>query len=173
MKLGLTHVPASIILALSFVAPIAAAGPLEDAEAASKRHDYATAMRILRPLAIHGDDRATADIGLMYYFGQGVPVDFVSAYLWFSSAAAHGESFGAIGLEDVASKMTDREVAQAEVLKREWRPETQFVNTSTNAETWVCDVKHGDRPFKQEWSIANGRMTALNGKVNYRLAHYD
>ncbi len=48
------------------------AGPYEDALAASKRHDYATALRLLRPLAEKGDGQAQSDLGAMYYFNQGV-----------------------------------------------------------------------------------------------------
>jgi len=54
MKLRLTHVLVLINLALNFVASVAA-GPLEDGNAAYERRDYATAMRILRPLANQGD----------------------------------------------------------------------------------------------------------------------
>jgi hypothetical protein len=50
MKLALKHVVAAILL-LSIIAAPAAAGLLEDGNAAYKRGDYATAMRILRPLA--------------------------------------------------------------------------------------------------------------------------
>jgi hypothetical protein len=53
VRVGMTHVRnlvAAIILVVGFAAPVAA-GPLDDANAAIKRHDYASALRILRPLA--------------------------------------------------------------------------------------------------------------------------
>jgi hypothetical protein len=50
MNLTLKHVVAAIVLVLGFAAP-AAAGPLEDADAAISRRDYATAVRLVRPLA--------------------------------------------------------------------------------------------------------------------------
>ncbi len=160
MKLKLTRVLNSIILALNFVAPVAA-GPLEDGNAAYERRDYATAMRILRPLANQGDGMAETIVGLMYYFNHGVPLDYVSAYVWFSLGAAHGNSLAAFMLKDVTNKMTRGEIAQAQKLAREWKPTTQSLNTTSDAETWSCDVNMGQKTFKQEWDIANGRMTAL------------
>jgi hypothetical protein len=161
-----------VILALNFVA-CADAGPLQDAEAASQRHDYATALRIFLPLANQGDGMAEASIGSMYEFGHGVPLDFVSAYLWLTSAAAHGNTLGAFLLKDVTSKMTEREIARAEKLEREWKPTMPPLNTTSGAETWLCDLNYGDKTYKQQWDIANGRMTAPRGKGYLRLAHYD
>jgi hypothetical protein len=54
MKLTLKHALAAIILVLSFAAPVAA-GPYEDAVAAFGRGDYATALRLIRPLADQGN----------------------------------------------------------------------------------------------------------------------
>ena len=48
-----------------------AAGPLEDANAAYNRGDYATALRLLRPLADQGDASAQYNLGVMYDNGQG------------------------------------------------------------------------------------------------------
>ena len=56
------------LLLLLFVcaAGPAIAGPFEDADAAFDKGDYATAMRLLRPLADQGDARAQYNLGLMY-----------------------------------------------------------------------------------------------------------
>jgi|SRR5450631_4412449 TPR repeat protein len=78
----------SIILALNFVAPVSA-GPLEDGNAAYSRHDYATAMRILRPLAESGDGMAETIVGMMYFNNFGVPLDYATAHMWFSRSASH------------------------------------------------------------------------------------
>ena len=61
MNLTSKHAVTAIILALSVIAP-AAAGPLDDADAAIKRRDYATAVRLIRPLAEQGDANASADL---------------------------------------------------------------------------------------------------------------
>jgi hypothetical protein len=57
MKLTLEHAVAAIILVLGFATPVVAC-PLEDANAAIKRHDYVTALRLIRPLAEQGDANA-------------------------------------------------------------------------------------------------------------------
>jgi TPR repeat protein len=61
---------ATIILVLSDAAPVAA-GPFEDAVAASAKGDYASALRLLRPLADQGDAAAQYTLGSMYGLGQG------------------------------------------------------------------------------------------------------
>jgi len=55
MQPALKHALAAIIVVLSIAAPVAA-GPLEDGVAAYERSDYATALRLLRPLADQGNE---------------------------------------------------------------------------------------------------------------------
>jgi hypothetical protein len=74
MNFTLRHAIAAILVLLSIAVPVAA-GPLEDGNAAYKRGDYKTAMRILRPLADQGDGMAEAIVGLMYKNNFGVPLD--------------------------------------------------------------------------------------------------
>jgi clan AA aspartic protease (TIGR02281 family) len=80
-----------------FIVPIASpptfAGPLEDGRAALFRHrDYATAMRLLRPLAEGGDARAQFYVGWMYEEGWGVRQSSVQAAGWYRKAAEQGEA---------------------------------------------------------------------------------
>jgi uncharacterized protein len=123
MKLTLKHVLAAILLMLSLAAPVAA-GPLEDGYTAYTRGDFATAMRLMRPLADQGHVTAQTVVGLMYYFNYGG--DYVSAYMWFRLAAAQGNAFAEMFLKDTADKMTREQIAQAEKLAREWSPTTQL-----------------------------------------------
>ena len=113
---------AAIILVLTFAAPMSA-GPLEDGYAAYTRGDFATAMQIMRPLADQGHVTAQTVVGLLYYFNYGG--DYVSAYMWFNLAAAHGNSFAEMFLKDTADKMTPEQIAEAQKLARKWRPTTQ------------------------------------------------
>ncbi len=76
------------VLLLAALAGTAAAGPYEDAVSAYERGDYATTLRLLRPLAEQGDAIALFNLGVMYDNGQGVPQDNVQAYKWFDLAAA-------------------------------------------------------------------------------------
>jgi hypothetical protein len=64
---------AALIFAVSFAGSVSA-GPLEDGtDAYWWKHDYATALRLLRPLAEKGDSEAQRILGHMYRWGQGVP----------------------------------------------------------------------------------------------------
>jgi hypothetical protein len=165
---------ALILLLLSIAAPVAA-GPLEDGNAAYKRRDYATAMRILRPLADQGYSKAEVTVGLMYQHNFGVPLDFVTAYMWFGLGAAHGDDFAAFLLKQITSKMTQKEIAEAQKRIREWTPNMQPVNTAAFAETWSCDLKmdENEKPHTQQWTISNGRMTAPRATAYLRVTQND
>ena len=86
MKLTLKCVLAAILLLLSFAAPVAA-GPIEDASVAHGKGDYATALRLIRPLADQGDPRAQHALGFMYGNGHGVPQNDAEALKWYRLAA--------------------------------------------------------------------------------------
>ena len=186
------------------LAGVAAAGPLEDSRTAYYRGDYATALRLVRPLADQGNavaqfilgvmydsgkgvlqDNAEAmkwyrkaadqseanaqcNLGTMYLTGQGVPQDYPEALKWYRRAAAQGNpnalfnlgkmydngqgvpqdyvqahvwlNLAASQFRDsqkerrdhaieyrslVASKMTPAQIAEAEKLARQWKPEPE------------------------------------------------
>ena len=54
---------------------MALAGPIEDGIAAFEQGDYATVLRLWRPLAEQGNVRAQFTLGFMYYSGRGVSQD--------------------------------------------------------------------------------------------------
>ena len=124
MKLALKHTFVAITLGLSF-ATVAAAGPLEDADAALKRRDYATAVRLNRPLAEQGNANAQYNLGTFYDNGLGVPLDKVRAYMWFSLSAAQGREGAAAFRDLIARRMTPAQIAEAQKLAREWKPTKQ------------------------------------------------
>jgi uncharacterized protein len=64
----------------------------EDAAAAYDRGDYATALRLMRPLADQGDARAQAALGFAYYDGKGVAVNYAEAAAWYRLAADQGNA---------------------------------------------------------------------------------
>ena len=68
---------AGVVLSLMLTGGVAA-GPYEDALAAYDRGDYATALRLMRPLAEQGNARAQFNLGVMYTKGQGVPQGIVT-----------------------------------------------------------------------------------------------
>ena len=120
MNLTLKHV-AAIILVLGFATPVVAA-PLEDADAAVKRRDYATAVRLVRPLAEQGDANAQYNLGVFYDNGLGVPQDKVRAYMWLNLSAAQGRDGAAAFRDLMARRMTPAQIAEAQKLAREWKP---------------------------------------------------
>src|SRR3989304_3876048 len=65
-------------------------GQFEDATAAYERGDYATAFRLMKPLAEKGKAKAQHNLGVMYDYGRGVPQDTSIALKWYRSAAEHG-----------------------------------------------------------------------------------
>ena len=70
----------------------ATAGPSEEGWAAFERGDYATALRLWRPLAAQGNAFAQSNLGFMYDTGQGVPQDYGEAAKWYRLAAEQGNA---------------------------------------------------------------------------------
>src|SRR5262249_23515822 len=68
----------------------ATAAPMEDGQTAYNAGDYATAMRLWRPLAEQGDARAQNNLGVLYENGKGVPQDINEAVKWYRLAAEQG-----------------------------------------------------------------------------------
>jgi TPR repeat protein len=67
---------------------------------------------------------------LCIYDGNGVPKDYVQAHKWFNLAAPKYEASEALRPETaiqnrdrVAAKMTPAQIAEAQRLAREWRPQ--------------------------------------------------
>jgi hypothetical protein len=79
-------------LFLLLISPILAnASQSEDAQAAFGRHDYQTALKILRLLADKGNADAEYQIGNMYLLGLGIKRDRDEANSWYAKAASHGD----------------------------------------------------------------------------------
>jgi TPR repeat protein len=115
------EVAAALIFAAGFAASTAA-GPFEDGLDAARRADYATVLRLWRPLAEQGNTQAQSNLGLMYFNGRGVSQDYVSAYMWFGLAAAEGDGDAEKNRDRVATKMTSAQIVRARRLADEWRP---------------------------------------------------
>ena len=125
------HLLKLLLVMLVCAAGPAVAGPYEDAYAAHNRGDFAKAMALWRPLAEKGNTRAQYDIASMYENGQGVPVDLVRAYLWFSLAATASEqNYLKVHRDKFAWRMTSDQIAEAQKLAREWKP-TQAIASPT------------------------------------------
>ena len=66
------------------------ADPLSDAQLAMESGNYNQAAQLLAPLANNGDPLAQYHLGMMSYYGQGVPEDEKLAIQWWKKAAAQG-----------------------------------------------------------------------------------
>lgn len=64
----------------------------EEGVNAYNAQDYQTALREFLPLANGGDATAQAYLGIMYYYGNGVPQDYSQALYWYRKAAEQGNS---------------------------------------------------------------------------------
>ena len=82
---------------------------------AFNRKDYATALRLWRPLAERGNAAAQSNLGVMYVTGRGVRKNNVLAYMWFNIANEKTNR------DRVASMMTRAQIAKAQRLSRKWK----------------------------------------------------
>jgi TPR repeat protein len=80
-----------LLLALLAASPSWAA-PIDDARAANAKGDYATQLRITRPLAAQGEEWAQVSLGDLYANGQGVVQDNAEAVKWWKLASAQGSA---------------------------------------------------------------------------------
>jgi uncharacterized protein len=67
-------------------------GPYDAATAAYQRGDYATAVRIIQPLAKKGEADAQNSLGFMYQHGHGVTQNYAEAVRWYRKAADQGHA---------------------------------------------------------------------------------
>jgi TPR repeat protein/photosystem II stability/assembly factor-like uncharacterized protein len=79
----------SLVLLIGLALPVIAE-QFDDALAADKRGDYATAARLYRPLAEQGNPVAQHNLGFMYSTGHGVPQSHAQAVQWWRKAAGQG-----------------------------------------------------------------------------------
>ena len=86
--------PLTFLLALTFLFLFSCSvygDDLQDGRDAYKRKDYATAYKLLAPLAEQGDAGAQSNLGTMYGDGKGVPQDYKEAVKWYRLSAEQGE----------------------------------------------------------------------------------
>ncbi len=71
---------------------------LQEAANAYNSGDFKLAFRELEPLAAKGDAAAQYNLGLLYEFGQGVQVNYLTAAMWYRKAAEQGFALAQISL---------------------------------------------------------------------------
>jgi uncharacterized protein len=103
------------ILILAALTRAAIAGPLEDGNAAYQRGDYATAVKLLRPLVDQGNAGAQDILAIMYFVGQGVPQNRAEAVRLYRLAAEqdNAHSQDALGFVYLDGIVVQRDVSEA------------------------------------------------------------
>src|SRR5579872_2971785 len=82
---------AASVLLVAGLAIAQSSQSLQDVQSALQRKDYATALRLVRPLAQGGDPTAQSMLGTMYALGLGVARSETEAVNWFRKAAEKGQ----------------------------------------------------------------------------------
>lgn len=81
--------------------------------------DYSAAAEFYRKAAVLGYPLSQNRLGRLYEMGRGVPQDHVTAYVWYSIAASHGNE-NAMANRDASSKrLTQSEMLDAQALMHE------------------------------------------------------
>ena len=76
--------------------------------------DHKEAVKWFRLAAAQGNEDAQFFLGNKYEFGQGVVQNYVRAHMWYNLSVANGNSFASQNRDDVATKMTSAQIAQAQ-----------------------------------------------------------
>lgn len=96
--MGLKSWTRAICVTACLLGQPAKADELEDGISAYDRGDFATATRLLYPLAKQGDAVAQNNLGQMYFSGLGEPQDYAEAARWFERSAKQGNDLGQFNL---------------------------------------------------------------------------
>ncbi len=72
--------------------------------------------------ATQGNAEAQIRLGTLYEKGNGVPQDFVQAYMWYTLGEANGGKKAAEFRDALAKQMPPAQIAEAQKLAREWKP---------------------------------------------------
>ena len=90
------------------------------------RQDYVEAAKWLQLAANQGHVWAQSNLAFMYRDGEGVPQDYVKAHMWFNLASAGAPATSRSDYveyrDELARRMTSAQIAEAQKLAREWKP---------------------------------------------------
>jgi TPR repeat protein len=84
--------------------------------------NYAEAAKWFRLAADQGLAAAQFNLGVMHYKGEGVPQNYVLAHMWLNLAGAGSARGASTNRDNVASKMTPAQIAEAQRLAASWKP---------------------------------------------------
>ncbi|MCP1549137.1 MULTISPECIES: tetratricopeptide repeat protein [Methylorubrum] len=84
--------------------------------AANGKADFVTAANAFRRAAEHGVRDSQYNLAVLYARGLGVGQDLVQSYLWFSAAAIQGDQEAGRKRDEVAAKLSPKDLAEAKSL---------------------------------------------------------
>lgn len=132
--------------------PAAASADVKRGVEAWEGGDYATAVKLWRPLAIKGDADAQFNLAQAYRFGRSVPLDMKAAEDWYRRAAAQGHLQAEDNLGLIMFQNGDRQNAMPMIRRSANRgdPRAQYVLATA--------MFNGDFAEK-DWTTAYALMT--------------
>jgi hypothetical protein len=89
--------------------------------------DFHEALRWCRLAVEQGHSQAMFMMATYYDRGRAVPRDVVQAHRWYNLASAYGNYEGAKWRDRLALDMNSGQLAEAQLLARNWRPQAQVI----------------------------------------------
>ena len=121
------------MLPLPFTANMAMADDFDDALANYENGDYATAFKLIKPLADQGYAEAQHNLGVMYQFAEGMIKDDKEAVRWYRKAADQGIAYAQYNLGNMYDEGKGIEQNDKEAVKWYRKAADQgFANAQTN-----------------------------------------
>jgi hypothetical protein len=94
--------------------------------------DFAEAAKWLKQAAEQGYALAQYELGLIYRTGYGLAIDHVQSYVWLNLAAAAGIQEAVAARDEVMRSLSNKQLAQAQKMAREWLASRVKRKTSGN-----------------------------------------
>src|ERR1017187_6062945 len=144
--------------------------------------DYAEAVRWFRKAAEQGDSQGQSNLGAMYSNGEGVARNYIEAYKWNSLAASQGDELARKNLQMEEMRMTPEQVAEAQRLAREFRPQnpsdsdknaTALQPTSSGAGVFITDDVYFISNCHVIKDAAQVRLATSAGLISARVVRMD
>ncbi|TXN22983.1 SEL1-like repeat protein [Methylobacterium sp. WL9] len=89
---------------------------------ASGKPDFATASSWFRRAAEYGVRDSQYNLAVLYARGLGLAQDLIQSYAWFSAAAAQGDEEAGKKRDDVAAKLSPKDLASAKAVASAYKP---------------------------------------------------
>lgn len=128
--------------------------------------DIEEGIKWIKQAAVEGVATSQNALGVAYEKGDGVPKDAVQAYKWFALAAAQDDEHSSdirLSLAKLEANLTKDQIAEAQRLAREFRPERMSAPASANS---LKAAGQSVLPTQSQPSAAN--QSAKTGSVTVK-----